>query len=196
MLRVTALCAFAAAACLAATPAGAVTFSGTAVFDEFGEAHIDGPLVTTPGTYRYEFTLSVPTYAQIELIDVLSYDFYDAEDGTYYGGNDAPNSLTTDFFAVPVTHGGTFYTLRPPYEDLDGGILEQGYYHLDGALLHLYLPQEQNALTATRSVDYTFSVALVPEPAAWTLMIVGFGAAGATLRRRREAALPVSPNEA
>jgi hypothetical protein len=188
MLRVTALCAFAAAACLAATPAGAVTFSGTAVFDEFGEAHIDGPLVTTPGTYRYEFTLSVPTYAQIELIDVLSYDFYDAGDGTYYGGNDAPNSLTTDFFAVPVTHGGTFYTLRPPYEDLDGGILEQGYYHLDGALLHLYLPQDQNVLTAARSVDYTFSVALVPEPAAWTLMIVGFGAAGATLRRRREAA--------
>jgi hypothetical protein len=30
---------------------------------------------------------------------------------------------------------------------------------------------------------------VVPEPAAWTLMIVGFGAAGAMLRRRRQAAL-------
>jgi hypothetical protein len=27
----------------------------------------------------------------------------------------------------------------------------------------------------------------VPEPAAWTLMILGFGAVGAGLRRRREA---------
>lgn len=39
--------------------------------------------------------------------------------------------------------------------------------------------------------DIHFSTAsgAVPEPAAWTLMIVGFGAAGAMLRRRRAAAL-------
>jgi hypothetical protein len=193
MLRITALCALAAAACLAASPAGAVTFSGTAVFDEFGEALVQGPLVSTPGTYRYEFTLSSPAFAQLELIDVLSYDFYDADDGTYYGGNDAPNYLTTDFLSSPVTRGGTFYTLRPPYEDLDFPILEKGFYHLDGALLHLYLPQDQNLLTAARSVDYTFSVTLVPEPAAWTLMIAGFGFAGAALRRRRAAAHTVTP---
>lgn len=33
----------------------------------------------------------------------------------------------------------------------------------------------------------TVSVAAVPEPAAWLLMIVGFGGAGAILRRRRSA---------
>lgn len=192
MLRITALCALAAAACLAASPAGAVTFSGTAVFDEFGEALVEGPLVSTPGTYRYEFTLSSPAFAQIELIDVLSYDFYGVDDGIHYGGNDAPTYLTTDFLSSPVTQGGTFYTLRPPYEDLDFPMLEKGFYHLDGALLHLYLPQDQTA----HSVDYTFSVALVPEPAAWTLMIAGFGFAGAALRRRRAAALTVIADEA
>jgi hypothetical protein len=30
----------------------------------------------------------------------------------------------------------------------------------------------------------------VPEPAAWTMMILGFGGIGALLRRRREAATP------
>ena len=33
--------------------------------------------------------------------------------------------------------------------------------------------------------DPTFGVGGVPEPASWALMIMGFGAAGATLRRRR-----------
>jgi hypothetical protein len=38
--------------------------------------------------------------------------------------------------------------------------------------------------------DIHFSTAAVPEPATWTLMILGFGGAGAMLRRRRaEAAL-------
>jgi len=30
----------------------------------------------------------------------------------------------------------------------------------------------------------------IPEPAAWSMMIVGFGAVGAILRRRRGSALP------
>lgn len=34
---------------------------------------------------------------------------------------------------------------------------------------------------------YNFEIAAVPEPGAWALMIMGFGAAGAVLRRRRTA---------
>jgi hypothetical protein len=38
------------------------------------------------------------------------------------------------------------------------------------------------------SVSYQVSDAAVPEPGAWALMILGFGGAGAMLRRRRFAA--------
>lgn len=37
------------------------------------------------------------------------------------------------------------------------------------------------------SITYTAAVSAVPEPAAWAMMIVGFGTAGALLRRRPEA---------
>jgi hypothetical protein len=37
----------------------------------------------------------------------------------------------------------------------------------------------------TNSVDVNIGLGVVPEPAAWAMMIAGFGLAGATLRRRR-----------
>jgi hypothetical protein len=40
------------------------------------------------------------------------------------------------------------------------------------------------------SVSGAFSAMIVPEPAAWSLMIAGFGAAGVFLRRRRSAPAP------
>jgi hypothetical protein len=40
-------------------------------------------------------------------------------------------------------------------------------------------------LVNNRFLDPLAPAAGVPEPAAWTLMILGFGAAGAMLRRRR-----------
>lgn len=47
-------------------------------------------------------------------------------------------------------------------------------------------------LTARRATldDGTGLGSVVPEPGAWALMILGFGAVGATLRRRRDAAVP------
>ena len=39
-------------------------------------------------------------------------------------------------------------------------------------------------ITGAEPVNYSYSVTAVPEPAAWAMMIVGFGLAGATLRRR------------
>lgn len=37
--------------------------------------------------------------------------------------------------------------------------------------------------------NYAFRVAGIPEPATWAMMLVGFGASGAMLRRRRRTAL-------
>lgn len=39
--------------------------------------------------------------------------------------------------------------------------------------------------TAGQGVNANFEVGVVPEPATWAMMILGFGAAGAVLRRRR-----------
>ncbi|MBS0363312.1 MAG: PEPxxWA-CTERM sorting domain-containing protein [Proteobacteria bacterium] len=43
--------------------------------------------------------------------------------------------------------------------------------------------------TADSVTITTFESGGVPEPAAWALMILGFGASGAALRRRRSAAI-------
>ncbi len=60
-----------------------------------------------------------------------------------------------------------------------------------------YSVTEKYVLTApssgverSASPTITLATAAVPEPASWALMIVGFGGAGAMLRRRREARLP------
>ena len=42
------------------------------------------------------------------------------------------------------------------------------------------------AATYGGTVSFILNAAAVPEPAAWALMIVGFGGVGAMLRRRRE----------
>lgn len=42
-----------------------------------------------------------------------------------------------------------------------------------------------SAFASIGTNDINFTVGAVPEPAAWGLMIVGFGAVGGTLRRRR-----------
>jgi len=47
------------------------------------------------------------------------------------------------------------------------------------------------APTAREFQDFTTTTGGVPEPAAWALMILGFGGAGATLRRRRATTAPV-----
>lgn len=45
---------------------------------------------------------------------------------------------------------------------------------------------DQGTANLDHGVSYTYSVAGVPEPEAWTLMIAGFGVAGGALRRRRQ----------
>jgi len=51
----------------------------------------------------------------------------------------------------------------------------------------------QETATGSASYGFNFGVAAVPEPASWAMMIVGFGAIGASLRARRKLALRQRP---
>lgn len=191
-MRIVGFFAAAAATLAIASPAAALTFSGTAVFDDSGMAVINGPLVSTPGTYKFEFTLDTAAYAQLDLQESWIYDFYDPEDETYHGGDDVQTINTEEYFEAPVTYGSLIFTLRPPYEVFTPPDIERGYYTLDFSRLTLYRADAESrlagpVLNAVSSVNYTFSVTPlggIPEPGTWAMTIIGFGAIGAFVRRR------------
>jgi hypothetical protein len=60
-----------------------------------------------------------------------------------------------------------------------------GIYESDGSLSDLVTVFNDN----TGTVNITFNSNAVPEPAAWGMMLVGFGAVGALARRRNKVAL-------
>jgi len=62
-----------------------------------------------------------------------------------------------------------------------------------GESLTLLIGNAGNYYSDTTAVNLTLSTAAVPEPAAWSLMIGGFGLIGAALRRR-QVAIPLETN--
>ena len=169
---------------LAGAPANAVTITGEAVFDAFGEAIISGPIFSDPGTYRYSFTLDRAAPAEIYIFAQESYDWYGVDDGIHYGGDDVPIEPIYSFL-TPATEGEALFTLSPPYENFypgDPAIHEFGFFFMTDAQLRLY------GALGDDPIHYAFSAELltpVPEAQSWALMIVGFGLVGAGLRRRR-----------
>lgn len=69
-----------------------------------------------------------------------------------------------------------------------GGSAGAGYHaFVDNVVYSRAMPNEDNvSLTTTYNFEAT---AAVPEPATWMLMIAGFGAVGATMRRKRKSAI-------
>ena len=74
---------------------------------------------------------------------------------------------------------------------VNGGDFNVGWFGTDRDcnLFGGHCDPAKKGLTVAANFDWdndpTFGVGGVPEPASWALMIMGFGAAGATLRRRR-----------
>lgn len=114
-------------------------------------------------------------------------------------GNEFDESFTldlstgTDFFEVPETKY-TFYLSGAGYEALYGIPVGTSLYREDkyeNPYFQIFGGNGQDFefdFTITRLGDGGGGGA-VPEPGAWALMILGFGAVGATLRRRRAAPL-------
>ena len=179
-------CLAAVAALLSGLAGGAshaVTITGDAVFDTFGEAIISGPVFSDPGTYRYSFTLDRAAPAEIYIFAQETYNWYGVDDGIYYGGNDVPIEPIYSFL-TPGTEGEALFTLDPPYEAFypgDPAIHEIGFYFMNDGQLRLY------GAFGDDPIGYVFSAELltaVPEAHNWALMILGFGLVGAALRRR------------
>jgi len=100
--------------------------------------------------------------------------------GTYIGGFDTRDYNTPNCFTTGCT---PYLTATPWYNDGSGIVLD---------MVTWSLPQNFGLTSMTfDQLDPTNGFILagvsvgVPEPAAWALMIMGFGLAGASLRRRR-----------
>ena len=142
------------------------------------------PYVGT-GSYFLSFTSSIPLYQGL-FENVYQYIFnqYD-EYGNYIGGDE--NDIARDFYTpINVTQFSEDIYIPPLPQDYnlyypDGALYEQDFfspYYSD-----VYLFYGSNAGPGT----FTFTLTSAPEPSTWTLMLIGFGALGRDLRRRRSA---------
>lgn len=148
---------------------GTVTLGG-------GWATFSLPIPAGPGNYRLDFTFDTPVAADVTINSQQYFNFYFVDSGQYIGGDEVPYS-DTSYFYTPTTQGSVLWSILPPYTSVSGDIREEGYYKGLGVIFNLYAPDDV-------TVAYTVNITAVPEPAQWALLIGGFGAAGALLRRR------------
>lgn len=157
--------AFAAAASLAAlsAPASAATF----VFTITGGSTGSGTIEATP------FSDSAATITAISGII----------DGKTITSLRSVNDYVNDNVLLFGNAGAKFTSAGVGF--IAGGVRTDLFYNYGISSYRAFFSD-----TGTRSINFTLAgaeVTAVPEPASWALMIVGFGAVGATLRRRRVA---------
>jgi hypothetical protein len=178
------ICALAATAGLAfAHPAMAdqVIYSLTGTFGAFHYVPLPG-LMPLQDSTSYEFLLITPAEPSSfvpQLWNRLTWDNYD-ENGQWIIGNDLSSQTE-----IPFVHSGDIFRgdFRTP--------TEVTYYWPNGNLQRkerwtswFYLYDQWADVS---EVPFTFTLSVVPEPATWGLMILGFGLAGTALRRRSAA---------
>jgi hypothetical protein len=106
---------------------------------------------------------------------------------TNFGVNNGATDVDFNINGVFVTDGTNTWNLLPDVDNND--------FNEDFALLGQFLPAGQYTLhiTGTRGTTSAFTGAIafgaVPEPSTWAMMLLGFGAVGFAMRRRRRPAL-------
>jgi hypothetical protein len=169
--------------------------------------------VTLVGT-EYEFSYSGTLSGDVGLVEddlLIIYDFagYVAGSisaGIYAADVDAFTELTSTFAPIGFTDdptlanlvfrwsGAPFNASGGPFADVDfAGLTARSIY--SATTLDAYVAQSTiNNGAATGQKEFNMGAVAVPEgvavpePATWALMILGFGLAGTTLRRRAQPA--------
>jgi hypothetical protein len=128
---------------------------------------------TTTGGYHFDFNFTPPT-----LIGPPNFDVQPGHSFSYLFGTFVPNGGN----AAAGLY--TFYNVIPEFEVTDSGFTKFQFISIATSC------QTQSAACAfTRTITAAPGGA-VPEPAAWVLMVVGFGIVGAAHRHRQRAPRP------
>lgn len=181
MLNSQTWCAAAAAGALAfaaAGPAAALTVTGTAFPVDGVEVQLGMLELTDPGIYLVGFEVSRPGGLTFTLTTLETYDFFDPVTHAPMGGNDVESS-DTPYFPPPIVSYSRYFKVGRPYAFFDGTYDVVGSYKGRLSLAGFF-----DGDTPVDWTVYADRVGDVPEPGAWALMILGFGLAGAGLRRR------------
>jgi hypothetical protein len=188
----------------------------SAAFFAAGAAHasiipILSSVTPDSGLYRFTYEASLaPDAGLVNGSQFVIFDFAGFSDGlTADPSFLASSELTTAGYTLPpgVTddptidnlvftwNGGDFQTTGGPFDSTTftvsalssfGDVQMDGY----GALTVVNNGPAQGSVavnSGTTAVPAIPGTAAVPEPAAWAMMILGFGGVGALIRRRREA---------
>ena len=154
---------------------GTTTGGGTIIRANGGQAVVEGELNTitsnpndTLGLTSLNFSLASGTFNNLE------FNLFGVE-----GGGQA--------FFTAVDNGGEVFTF--------GGTLNQGsnffgFQGIDGqSIASFSIRISPGSIQDVRQIrlDATPSMGAVPEPGTWAMMLVGFGAAGVAMRRRKRA---------
>jgi len=163
--------------------AQAVTYTGTlqATFSEYLPIY---PFDFDPRPLRFTFVADMTQVSYAYL--TFSSDLY-FEGTTQVGPPDEPREwfgdlipLAEDYSSI-LTPTGFEITINTPDNETCDPYKGPTYYCEHTYPTGFYLDGE----TLGQTVAYTYSITPIPEPAAWALMIAGFGLAGAGVRRSR-----------
>lgn len=164
-----------------AMAARAVTYTGTWSGDFSLNLSLGGSRLTT-----ITFDVDPSQLSTLSAYE-LTYVWFAVADR--FGPDGRPTSIYSegldvmwDDFAVSYTPTGFTFQVQgernycSPYKGPD---FYCRYYELEGVQL-------EGATRPGQSVNYSYTISVVPEPATWAIMIAGFGLAGTSLRSARK----------
>ena len=178
-VRWAALAAVSALAWADAASADVVVFSETGVVPSYRLAGIFNLPLLDATTYEVTFAPeATPLWINNIANTHLDYDNY-AEDGQWLGGEGLSGAFLVSWTLTDGVYRGSFTTPSDSMTFWDNGKVKHTEIwdtRLD--FVGVFAPEDIGT-------GYSITLASVPEPATWALMIAGFGLAGAAARRRR-----------